>query len=69
MSEANEMQGGQGVGVATEMIRVQLPGGSVREVARGTTPLEIATAISPRLASVGGGGEGEAAGGARYQPE
>ena len=51
MSEANEMQGGQGVGVATEMIRVQLPDGSVREVARGTTPLEIATAISPRLAS------------------
>ena len=51
MSEANEMRGGQGVGVATEMIRVQLPDGSVREVARGTTPLEIATAISPRLAS------------------
>ena len=33
------------------MIRVQLPDGNVREVARGTTPLEIATAISPRLAA------------------
>ena len=33
------------------MIRVQLPDGSVREVPSGTTPLEIATAISPRLAS------------------
>ncbi len=38
------------VGLA-EMIRVQLPDGSVREVANGTTPLEIATAISPRLAA------------------
>ena len=52
MSEVNEMRGGQGVEVATAMIRVQLPDGSVREVARGTTPLEIATAISPRLAAV-----------------
>jgi threonyl-tRNA synthetase len=33
-------------------IRVQLPDGSVREVPGGTTPLDIATAISPRLASV-----------------
>ncbi len=32
-------------------IRVQLPDGSIREVAQGTTPLEIATSISPRLAS------------------
>jgi threonyl-tRNA synthetase len=32
-------------------VRVQLPDGSVREVPSGTTPLEIATAISPRLAS------------------
>jgi threonyl-tRNA synthetase len=32
-------------------VRVQLPDGSVREVASGTTPLEIATAISPRLAA------------------
>jgi threonyl-tRNA synthetase len=37
---------------AAETIRVQLPDGSVREVARGTTPLDIATAISPRLAAV-----------------
>ena len=35
-----------------EMIRVQLPDGSVREVASGTTPLEIAESISPRLAQV-----------------
>jgi threonyl-tRNA synthetase len=35
-----------------EMIRVQLPDGSIRDVARGTTPLEIATSISPRLAAV-----------------
>ncbi len=32
------------------MIRIQLPDGSVREVARGTTALEVATSISPRLA-------------------
>ena len=32
-------------------IKVQLPDGSVREVARGTTPLEIANSISPRLAA------------------
>jgi threonyl-tRNA synthetase len=30
---------------------VQLPDGSVREVANGTTPLDIANAISPRLAA------------------
>ncbi len=35
-----------------EMIRVQLPDGTVREVPKGTTPLDIATAISPRLAVV-----------------
>ena len=34
-----------------QTIRVQLPDGSVREVPQGTTPLEIATAISPRLAA------------------
>lgn len=31
-------------------INVRLPDGSVKEVARGTTPLEIAEAIGPRLA-------------------
>lgn len=31
-------------------IKVKLPDGSVREVAEGTTPLEIAQAIGPRLA-------------------
>ncbi len=35
----------------TELVRVQLPDGTVREVPRGTTPLEIANAISPRLAA------------------
>ena len=34
------------------MIRVQLPDGNIREVPKGTTPLGIATAISPRLAAV-----------------
>jgi len=37
--------------VSIEQIRVQLPDGSVREVARGTTPFEIANDISPRLAA------------------
>ncbi|MFC6645993.1 threonine--tRNA ligase [Granulicella cerasi] len=35
----------------SDMIQVQLPDGSVREVARGTTPFDIASSISPRLAS------------------
>ena len=35
-----------------DTIRVQLPDGSVREVASGTTPLDIANSISPRLAAV-----------------
>ena len=34
-----------------QMVRVQLPDGSVREVARGTTPLDLAMSISPRLAA------------------
>ncbi len=32
-------------------IKIQLPDGSLREVPRGTTPLEIAQGISPRLAA------------------
>ena len=32
-------------------IRVQLPDGSVREVPKGSTPFDVATAISPRLAA------------------
>jgi threonyl-tRNA synthetase len=36
---------------STASISVQLPDGSIREVAAGTTPLEIANAISPRLAA------------------
>jgi threonyl-tRNA synthetase len=37
--------------VSKEQIRVQLPDGSQREVARGTTPFDIANSISPRLAA------------------
>ncbi len=37
--------------VSQETISIQLPDGSVRNVARGTTPLDIATSISPRLAA------------------
>ena len=37
--------------VSNEQIQVQLPDGSRRELPRGTTPLEIATNISPRLAA------------------
>jgi threonyl-tRNA synthetase len=33
------------------MIKIQLPDGSVREVAKGTSPLDIANSISPRLAA------------------
>ncbi|MDQ2924852.1 MAG: TGS domain-containing protein, partial [Acidobacteriota bacterium] len=33
-------------------IKIQLPDGSIREVPRGTTPLDIANSISPRLAAV-----------------
>jgi threonyl-tRNA synthetase len=32
------------------VIKVQLPDGSVQQVPQGTTPLEIARSISPRLA-------------------
>ena len=35
----------------SNLIKIQLPDGSVREVAAGTTPLDIATSISPRLAA------------------
>ncbi len=48
--------GGEGkiheMGETRRSIRVQLPDGSVCEVARGTTPLAVATSISPRLAAV-----------------
>ncbi len=36
----------------SEQIKIQLPDGSVREVAPGTTPLDVANSISPRLAAV-----------------
>jgi threonyl-tRNA synthetase len=37
--------------VNEQMIRIQLPDGSVREVSRGTTAYDVATSISPRLAA------------------
>ncbi len=37
--------------VSTDTISIQLPDGSLREVPRGTTPLDIAMSISPRLAA------------------
>ncbi|MEG9438010.1 threonine--tRNA ligase [Edaphobacter sp. HDX4] len=37
--------------MSEQSIKVQLPDGSVREVARGTTPYDIAMSISPRLAA------------------
>jgi len=36
----------------SEQIKIHLPDGSIREVPTGTTPLDIATSISPRLAAV-----------------
>jgi threonyl-tRNA synthetase len=35
----------------SEQIKIQLPDGSVREVAQGTTPFDVAMSISPRLAA------------------
>ena len=35
----------------SNLIKIQLPDGSIREVPNGTTPLEIANSISPRLAA------------------
>src|SRR5947209_18354413 len=41
----------------TEALRLTLPDGSVREVTPGTTPLEVAAAIGPRLAKDAVGAE------------
>jgi threonyl-tRNA synthetase len=38
--------------MSTQTIAIHLPDGAVREVPAGTTPLEIANSISPRLAAV-----------------
>jgi len=38
--------------MSTQTIAVHLPDGAIREVTLGTTPLEIANSISPRLAAV-----------------
>ena len=37
--------------MSTNMIAVHLPDGAIREVPSGTTPLDIANSISPRLAA------------------
>ena len=37
--------------MSTQTIKVHLPDGAIREVPAGTTPLEIANSISPRLAA------------------
>jgi threonyl-tRNA synthetase len=37
--------------MSSKMIAIHLPDGSIREVPSGTTPLEIANSISPRLAA------------------
>jgi threonyl-tRNA synthetase len=37
--------------MSSPLIAIHLPDGSIREVASGTTPLEIANSISPRLAA------------------
>ena len=37
--------------MSTKTIAIHLPDGSIREVPSGTTPLEIANSISPRLAA------------------
>jgi threonyl-tRNA synthetase len=53
MSEATQPSQSPSAATSTaNMIKVQLPDGAIREVPSGTTPLEIATAISPRLAAV-----------------
>ena len=53
MSEQIQADKEQGANRAGDVhrIQVQLPDGAVREVAAGTTALEIANAISPRLAA------------------
>jgi threonyl-tRNA synthetase len=37
--------------MSNQTIAVHLPDGAIREVPAGTTPFEIANAISPRLAA------------------
>ena len=37
--------------MSTQTIAVHLPDGAIREVPSGTTPFDIANAISPRLAA------------------
>jgi threonyl-tRNA synthetase len=37
--------------MSKQTIAIHLPDGSIREVAQGTTPLDIANSISPRLAA------------------
>jgi threonyl-tRNA synthetase len=56
MGDASWCGGGKGNmlvadAMSEQMIRVQLPDGSVREVPRGTTAQDVAMSISPRLAA------------------
>jgi threonyl-tRNA synthetase len=56
MGEASWCGGGKGNmlvadDMSEQMIRIQLPDGSVREVSRGTTAHDVAMSISPRLAA------------------
>jgi threonyl-tRNA synthetase len=48
----SKLQGQRPLIMSTQTIAVHLPDGAIREVPVGTTPLEIANAISPRLAAV-----------------
>jgi threonyl-tRNA synthetase len=52
MSEAIQSPSTPSPAPGARTIHVQLPDGAVREVPAGTTPLDIATSISPRLAAV-----------------
>jgi threonyl-tRNA synthetase len=70
--------------MSTQIIAVHLPDGTIREVPAGTTPLDIANSISPRLAAVsvvarltpvagtvtdGAAGDGQSAEAAMYAAE
>ena len=47
---SDSTQSSSNVGVMSDTIKVKLPDGTVKEVPKGTTALDIAKEISPRLA-------------------
>src|ERR1700748_3353530 len=49
-SMSDTAQSSSNVGVMSDTIKVKLPDGSTKEVPKGTTGLDIAKGISPRLA-------------------